>query len=90
MLKQEGQNAGQQEVKKGGFNILNILAPVVVLLGLGGGIFYVAQNTMGSRNDDYAEKVQKMLDAKKVAQNEATAPIEKTQEVAKNINSDKS
>ena len=89
MLKQEGQNAGQQEVKKGGFKILNILVPLIVLVGFGGGIFYVSQNTMGSRNDDYAEKVQKMLEAKKVTQNEATAPVEKTQEVAKEINSDK-
>lgn len=85
MLKQEGQNVGQQEVKKGGFNILSILAPIVVLAVLGGGIFYIAQSTMGASNEDYAAKVQKMLEANKAAEQNQTAPVEKVIEEAKNI-----
>jgi len=85
MLKQEGHNAGQNEVKKGGFSILNILVPFVVIGVIGGGIFYVAQSTTGRSNEDYAAKVQKMLEAKKAAEQDKTAPVEKVMEEAKNI-----
>ena len=84
MLKQNGQNVGQQEVKKQGFNFLNILLPIVGILLIGGGIAFITQKTMGNRNDNYAEKVQKMLEEKEAAKQKETAELEKVAPEVKN------
>lgn len=75
MSNQNGQNVGQQEVKKG-FNFLNILLPIVGILLIVGGIAFITQKTMGNRNDNYAEKVEKMLAEKKAAKEKETAKVE--------------